>query len=151
MAERTVSEAASAPLIAAANFVKRCSRAVLARGEDGIGSVAAQRDCLREWFEGRGQILTPGYCRQFHHFGGGAEHEVFFDVKNALAIKSTYPNRFGWCVSSETFPHATPWEYLRRLIYHNWFLGDNIQLVGAIAGEDHIEIITSLLWIYGDR
>ena len=96
MAERTIREAASAPLIAAANFVKRRSRAVLARGEAGIGSVAAQRNCLREWFEGRGQILTPGYCRQIHHFGGGAEHEVFFDVKNTLAIKATHPNRFGW-------------------------------------------------------
>jgi hypothetical protein len=48
------------------------------------------------------------------------------------------------------YARATPLEYLRRLVYQNWFLGDDIRLLGGILGDDHFEIITSQPWIYGD-
>ena len=110
----------------------------------------AQQDCLVEWCKARGQILASNYCRQFNHFGGGAEHEVYFDLENRRAIKTTHPNQFGWSAAYESQP-ATPLEYLVRLIYQNWFFGDDIQLIGVAMGDDHLEVVTSQPWISGDK
>jgi hypothetical protein len=113
MAERTREDGASGSLIAAANYIKRSSRAISSRGEAGARSVTTQRDSLYEYLHNRSEILDDGYCRQFHHFGNGAEHEVYFDIENRLAIKVTRSNNFGWSVAHD----ASPFEYLRRLIY----------------------------------
>jgi hypothetical protein len=150
MAERTREEGASGSLIAAANYIKRSPRAISSRGEVVARSVTTQRDSLYEYLYDRGEILDDGYCRQFHHFGNGAEHEVYFDLENRLAIKVTRSNNFGWSVAHEG-AHASPFEYLRRLIYQNWFFGDSIALVGAIGSEGHIEVVTSQPWIDADR
>lgn len=150
MAKGSRQEAATASLIAAANFVKRRTRAVRARREDEFRPVAAERDSLTEWFKRSGKILSEGYCRQFHAIGGGAEHDVYMDLHGQRAVKVTRGNRFGWSIS---YPgaHATPLEYMRRLVYHNWFFGDDIELVGAILSDDHIEVVTSQTWIHCDR
>jgi Serine/Threonine/Tyrosine Kinase found in polyvalent proteins len=150
MAERTREDGASGSLIVAANYIKRSSRAISSRGEASARSVATQRDSLYEYLHNRSEILDEGYCRQFHHFGNGAEHEVYFDIENRLAIKVTRSNNFGWSVAHEG-AHASPFEYLRRLIYQNWFFGDSITLVGAIGAEGHMEVVTSQPWIDADR
>lgn len=150
MAERTRREGASLSLIAAANYIKRGPGAISSRGEVGARPVTAQRDALYEYLYNRGEILGDGYCRQYHHFGNGAEHEVYFDLENRRAIKVTRSNNFGWSVAHEG-AHATPFEYLRRLVYQNWFFGDDISLVGAIGSEGHLELITAQPWIYADR
>ncbi|HSY54656.1 MAG TPA: hypothetical protein VK785_09425 [Opitutaceae bacterium] len=148
MAKGLLKEATPNSLISAANYVKRSSRAILARGGDGArtGTTTIQRNCLIEWFKYRHEILAGNFCRQFHYFGEGAEHLVYFDLENLRAIKSTHPNQFGHSVAYEG-ARATPLEYLRRLVYHNWFFGDDIRLLGAIIGDDHLEIITSQPWI----
>jgi Serine/Threonine/Tyrosine Kinase found in polyvalent proteins len=150
MAERTREEGASGSLIAAANYIKRRPGAISARGEAVARPIISQRDSLYEYLHDRGEILSERYCRQFHHFGNGAEHEVYFDLEHRRAIKVTRSNNFGWSVAHEG-AHATPFEYLRRLIYQNWFFGDAIALVGATGSEGHMEIITSQPWIDADR
>jgi len=150
MASGLSSKGASASLVTAANYIKRGSRAILARREDGVRASTAQQDCLIEWFKRKSQILSSSYCRRYRHFGGGAEHEVFFDLNNRLAIKTTHPNKFGWSAACESVP-ATPLEYLTRLLYQNWFFGDDIQLIGALTGDDHMEVVTSQPWISGDK
>jgi hypothetical protein len=99
MAERTREQGASGSLIAAANYIKRRPGAISARGEDVARPIIAQRDQLYEYLENRGEILSEGFCRRFHHFGNGAEHEVYFDLKNRRAIKVTRSNNFGWSVA----------------------------------------------------
>jgi hypothetical protein len=150
MAERTREEGASGSLIAAANYIKRSPGAISPRGEVVARSVVSQRDALYEYLHNRGEIVSDGYCRQFHHFGNGAEHEVYFDLGNRRAIKVTRSNNFGWSVDHEG-AHATPFEYLRRLIYQNWFFGDAITLIGATGSEGQMALITSQPWIDADR
>ncbi len=148
MDERKSREAASGSLVSAARYVRRSAQAVLESGEQYVNRLQAERDALRHWARCNDKELTSGYCGQYHPIGAGAEHRVFFDVAQGLAIKATHPNRFGWSVEYEG-ANATPFEYLRRLIYQNWFFGDRINLVGVVTGDDHLEVITSQPWITG--
>jgi hypothetical protein len=150
MSERTRQQGASGSLIAAANYIKRRQGAISSRGEAVARPIVSQRDLLYEYLHTRGEILTDGYCRSLHHFGGGAEHEVYFDLENRRAVKVTRSNNYGWSVAYEG-AHATPFEYLRRLIYQSWFFGDAIVLVGAIGSEGHMAVVTSQPWIDADR
>ena len=115
MAERPREERASGSLIAAANHIKRRTGAISARGKALARSIASQRDFLYEYLHERGEILNEGHCKPLHHIGGGAEHEVYFDLENRRAIKVTRSNNFGWSAAHES-TQATPFEYLRRLI-----------------------------------
>jgi hypothetical protein len=83
MPERTRREGASGSLIAAANYIKRGPGAISSRGEVVARSVISQRDALYEYLHNRSEILGEWYCRRFHHFGNGAEHEVYFDLNTA--------------------------------------------------------------------
>lgn len=148
MAKGIFREAAPNSLVAATNHVKRRTRAISAGGNDERGTAAIQRHCLVEWFEAHGQILGSSFCRQFYPIGEGAEHVVFYDRESLRAVKSTHPNKFGHSVAYEGAV-ATPLEYLRRLVYHNWFFGDDIRLLGAVMGDDHMEVVTSQPWITG--
>jgi hypothetical protein len=151
MAERSRKSAASDSLVAAANFVKRRARAIRATGTASSGSHTIETDCFIEWLKTRDKILRPDYFGQFQYIGSGAEHEVYHDFSNRRAIKLTLASSpFGWSVDHEG-ARATLFEYLRRLVYQNWFFGDVIQLVGGVVGEDYFQVVSSQPWISEDR
>jgi hypothetical protein len=133
-------------LIAATNYVKRRSRTISPSGGYAPGNWATQRDSFLRWLQQNHKVLAPNYARNFHYIGDGAEHIVYFDKDRLRAIKFTRPNRFGHSVYREG-ASATLLEYLCRLLYSNWLLGDDIHLVGAVIGDDSIEIVTSQPWI----
>jgi hypothetical protein len=151
MAERTREERATRSLIAAANYVKRGPGAIQARGGEVARPIVSQRDILYEYCLRRGEVLNSGFTSGFNYLGEGAEHVVLFDYYHRRAVKITHPNRFGWSISDGFAQPATPFEYLRRLIYQNWFFGDDIELVGVIGAEGHMEVVTSQPYIDVDR
>lgn len=109
----------------------------------------AERLALIEWAAESNRILEPTFVEQFRHVSSGAEHAVFHDQCNALAIKATHPNRFGHSARGDGTP-ATPLEYLRRLGWHNLLFGDDVRILGVILDEGNIEIVTSQPWIVAD-
>jgi hypothetical protein len=149
MAKAIRQGSATNSIVAAANYVRRGSRAMLESGTDRHNTRSAQRYYLIEWFKRQGQLLNKGYCGQFSPVSSGAEHCVYFDLANLRAIKATHPNRFGHSVAYEG-AQATPLEYLRRLAFHNRFFGDDIRLLGCIECDEDLEIITSQPWITAD-
>src|SRR5690606_37930681 len=109
----------------AARYVRRSSQAMLAARI--CNSVhRAERLALIEWAAESNRILEPTFVEQFWHVSSGAEHAVFHDQCNALAIKATHPNRFCHSARGDGTP-ATPLEYLRRLGWHNLLFGDDVR------------------------
>lgn len=105
-----------------------------------------ERASLIEWAIQSGKILAPGCLAEFHPVGTGAEHSVFHDWDNGLAIKVTHPNRFGHS-ACEVGKGATPLEYLRRLRWHNALFGDRIRVQGLIYDEEVLQVVTQQPWI----
>lgn len=114
------------------------------------GISRAERIALVRWARHHGRILDSSLVEQFRHVSSGAEHAVFHDQCNALAVKTTHPNRFGHSTREEGAA-ATPLEYIRRLAWHNALFGDDIRLLGVILFENNIQIVTSQPWIVADE
>ncbi len=156
MAERRSKETASASPKSAAHYVRRGAEAIRSRYTLGLcegvcpSLYKAERQALIQWAEARGALLTEDFLRSFSYTGYGAEHRVYHDECNKLAIKATHPNRFG---HSTTTPRlgATPAEYLRRLAWCNVFFGDEIRVLGVICDEEQIQVVSSQPWIADNK
>jgi len=132
----------------AAHYVRRSSAAMRAGGAR-LSRTAAERQALLHWAEIRGKSLEVDFIERFSRVSQGAEHVVYHDAKNGLAIKATHPNRFGHSARNEGLA-ATPLEYLQRLGWHNALFGDDIRIIGVARSDDSIEIVTSQPWIVSD-
>jgi len=106
----------------------------------------AERECLVAWASEHNAILDFAFVEQFKRVSAGAEHVVYHDAVRKCAIKTTHPNSFGHCTFGPGY-QAMPSEYLNRLAWQNVLFGDNIRVLGVVAGEDHIEVVTSQPWI----
>ena len=148
--ERSKRPTADAPR-AAANYVRRGAYSVQA-GRARIGKpinlAQAERIALREWAGLTGKKISFSFVEQFTPIGSGAEHRVYHDFENGLAVKATHTNRFGHSVfDRDTL--ATPSEYLRRLAWNNVLLGDEFRILGIAFDDDQIEIVSAHKWIEG--
>ena len=101
---------------------------------------------LAEWAARFGHGLNEDFLQRFKAVSSGAEHEVFFDQTNQCAVKVTRDGRFGHSLIGEG-QSALPSEYLQRLIHHNQIFGDNILLLGILASEGNVRLVTSQPWI----
>src|SRR5262249_25003222 len=82
----------------AANYVRRGAysiRAHHARIGKPITIAQAERIALLQWAEVKHKRLPFNFVEQFKPIGSGAEHRVYHDQKNGLAIKATHTNSFG--------------------------------------------------------
>jgi hypothetical protein len=79
---------------------------------------------------------------------GGNEHEVWFDETSNRWFKATYPGQFGLAWGREGT--ATPREYLTRLVLHNKYFKDNIQLVALIEWSQRLRVLISQPHIAGE-
>jgi Serine/Threonine/Tyrosine Kinase found in polyvalent proteins len=150
--ERSKRATADAPR-AAANYVRRGAYSVQA-GRARIGKpinlAQAERIALREWAALTGKKIPFSFVEQFTPIGSGAEHRVYHDFENGLAVKATHTNRFGHSVfDRDTL--ATPSEYLRRLAWNNVLLGDEFRILGIAFDDDQIEIVSAHKWIEGNK
>jgi hypothetical protein len=104
---------------------------------------------LCQWATAKNKRLGFDFVEQFKPIGSGAEHRVYHDQANGLAVKATHTNNFGHSVFARD-AKATPNEYLRRLAWSNVLLGDEFRILGvAFDDEDQIEIISAHKWIEG--
>jgi hypothetical protein len=146
MAEKGGSLSASYSPKPAASYVRRGAAAIRARSA-GVGRPVGIRRAeflaLRDWASLNGALLPFDFIEQFKYIGSGAEHRVYHDQRENVAIKATHTNRFG----HSTFGpgcQATPSEYLRRLAWCNRIFGDNFKILGvSIDEEEQVEIICS--------
>jgi hypothetical protein len=139
MAQKSSGRTASDAPSAAANFIRR-SAASIRIGNERIGQRRAEYLALIEWANRQSRLVSFSYVDQFHPVGSGAEHRVFHDALQNIAIKVTHPNRFGWSASVPG-AGASAAEYLRRIF------GDQIRLIGVAYEEEQMEVITSQPWI----
>jgi len=135
----------------AANYVRRSSYAIRARAQrvgTKISLERAERIALREWANLNGKRIPSDFVDRFKPIGSGAEHRVYHDQQNGLAVKVTRGNAFGHSMFGPD-ARATPSEYLRRLAWSNLLLGDEFKIVGVSFGDDEgrIEIISAHKWI----
>src|SRR5438309_8035128 len=107
----------------AANYVRTSAYAIRAHHE-GIGEPIslprAERIALRKWAVLNGKRIPFDFVNQYKPIGSGAEHRVYHDEKNKLAVKITHSNTFGHSVVAPNL-RALPSEYLRRLAWSNLF------------------------------
>jgi hypothetical protein len=68
------------------------------------------------------------------------------DTEGGHAFKLTHDGRFGHCLRDEGTV-ATPFDYLRRLAWHNELFGDDILLHGPLEGSAGLRLVTSQPWI----
>lgn len=101
---------------------------------------------LIRWAEQHRKLLSFSYIEQYKYVSAGAEHRVYSDSVNNLAIKATLPNKFGHSVYGPGCT-ATPVEYFERLAWQNAIFGDGIRVIGVSYEEDQLEIVTSQPWI----
>lgn len=136
----------------AANHVRRGAYSIRAHYEGirkPISIMRAERTALCQWATSKGKRVGFDFIEQFRPIGSGAEHRVYHDQVNGLAVKATHTNNFGHSVFARS-ARATPNEYLRRLAWSNLLLGDEFQILGvAFDDEDQIEIISAHRWIEG--
>ena len=133
MAKKTSGRAAAAAIGATARYVRRSAQAIRARGErvgEPVNQWVSERLALCEWAALNAKRLPFSYIEQFKPVGSGAEHRVYHDQKNGLAIKATHTNRFGHSTYGEGF-QAFPSEYLRRLAWNNLLFGDAFSIIGV--------------------
>jgi hypothetical protein len=134
----------------AASYVRRSAYSIRARHQ-GIGKTIsiprAERIALCDWAKINGKKIPFSFVGQFKPIGSGAEHHVYHDQQNGLAVKATHTNNFGHSVFAPG-AKATPSEYLRRLAWSNLLLGDEFRILGvAFDDEDQIEIVCAHPWI----
>jgi hypothetical protein len=148
--KRSETPAADAPR-AAANYVRRSAYSIRARGErigEPISLARAERLALREWAALNDKKISFDSVSRFKPIGSGAEHRVYHDELNSLAVKVTHTNRFGHSVyDRDTL--ALPSEYLRRLAWSNLLLGDEFRILGVAFDDEQIEVVSSHRWIEG--
>ncbi|HEX3817670.1 MAG TPA: hypothetical protein VHW03_05225 [Chthoniobacterales bacterium] len=150
MAKERGEPTTSSSLRSASRYVRRSAPAICARNE-GIGKPIARRaaesSALCEWAALNEKRLPFNFVEQFKPVTAGAEHRVYYDEKNGLAIKATHPNTFGHSAYGPG-ARATPSEYLRRLRLCNDIFGDNFEIVGIAFDEDgQVEVVSSQRWI----
>src|SRR6266853_1674856 len=110
----------------AANYVRRSSYSIRARAQrvgKQINLARAECIALREWARVNGKRIPFDFVNRFKPIGSGAEHRVYHDQQNGLAVKVTRGNAFGHSMFGPDVS-ATPSEYLRRLAWSNLLLGD---------------------------
>jgi hypothetical protein len=150
MAKETRGRTTSDAINATARYVRRSAEAIRARAKrvgESVSEWASERLALCEWAELSEKRVPFDYIRQFKYVGSGAEHRVYHDQANGLAVKATHTNRFGHSTYGPGI-QATPSEYLRRLAWSNLFFGDAFSILGiAFDDEQQIEIICSQPWI----
>jgi Serine/Threonine/Tyrosine Kinase found in polyvalent proteins len=138
---------------AAANYVRRSANSIRAHGErvgEPINLAQAERIALRDWANLNDKKISFRFVDQFKPIGSGAEHRVYHDEKNRLAVKATRTNSFGHSVYARDLL-ATPSEYLRRLAWSNLLLGDEFRILGVAFDEEQIEIVSAHKWIEGNK
>jgi len=79
---------------------------------------------------------------------GGEEHRVRFDEQSDRYWKATYPGRSGYTMIAAhdglvEMVHATPLEYLERLLLQNRLFGDDNQLEAISEEPGGMVILTS--------
>ncbi len=150
MDQKASGRTAADSIRATANYVRRSARAIQARGArvgEPITLRVAEQLALSEWAALNRRELEFSFIEQFQYVGSGAEHRVYHDAKNGLAIKSTHANSFGHSTYGSGY-QATPSEYLRRLAWSNILFGDSFSIIGvAFDSEQQIEIVCSQPWI----
>lgn len=111
--KRSTRSAPDAPS-AAASYVRRGAQAIRARNQ-GIGKqislAQAERFALCQWAEINGKQIPFKFVEQFKPIGSGAEHRVYLDEQNSLAVKATHRNSFGHSVFARDVL-ATPCDLL---------------------------------------
>lgn len=155
MAKKARGAVASRSAKSAAHHVRRGAEAIRSRDALASGIISnhlnqVERRALLEWATARGLVLKSAFLDSFDYKGSGAEHLVYHDAENRLAIKVTHPNSFGHSVYAEGFV-ATPLEYLDRLSWCNLFLGDDFRVYGIIHNEEQVQVVTSQPWIAANR
>lgn len=100
---------------------------------------------LEDWFKSRG-LCVPKSALECGFVGAGAEHETYFDAIGGVAVKVTHDGRFGHCLRYEGAV-ATPFDYLRRLAWHNELFGDDILLHGPLERSAGLRLVSSQTWI----
>lgn len=134
----------------AANYVRRSAysiRAYSQRVGKPISLPRAERLALCQWATINGKKIPFDFIGQFKPIGSGAEHRVYHDQQNGLAVKATHTNSFGHSVFAPE-ARATPSDYLRRLAWSNLLLGDEFRILGvAFDDDDQIEIVCAHPWI----
>ncbi len=155
MAKKARRAVASRSAKSAAYHVRRGAEAIRSRDALAPGIVPncphqVERRALLEWAITRSLVLKSDFLDSFNYKGSGAEHLVYHDAENRLAIKVTHPNSFGHSVYAEGFV-ATPLEYLDRLSWCNLFLGDNFRVYGIIHNEEQVQVITAQPWIAANQ
>lgn len=136
---------------AAARLVRTRSGAMLAHGE-ASGRFSAERESLVACFQERGAILPRHFCEGFKPVSAGAEHVVYHDAQNSLAIKITRPNNYGHSVRRMgRMLDASPLEYLSRLAWQNALFGDDIRILGLHFDDEGLQVVTSQPWILYDE
>ncbi len=151
--KRSSSPARDAPR-PAANYVRRSAYSIRAHRQgvgESISLARAERIALCEWANLNGKKIPFDFVEQFKPIASGAEHRVYHDVQNGLAVKATHTNTFGHSVFAPG-ARATPSEYLRRLAWSNLLLGDEFKILGvAFDEEGQIEIVIAHSWIEGHK
>jgi hypothetical protein len=150
MAKKRVAQPARDSPWPAARYVRTGAAAIRARdARVGKPIVLRQAECIAlcEWAALNSKRLPFDFIEQFSYVGSGAEHRVYHDQKNNVAIKATHTSAFGHSVYAPGF-QATPSEYLRRLAWCNLIFGDDFRIMGvAYDDELQIEIVCSQPWI----
>ena len=134
------------PLQSALDFLRESIGTVPPGGRSRRWSFQREVALVAEWATRFGYCLSEDFLQQFKAVSSGAEHEVFFDQISQCAVKVTRDGRFGHSLIGEG-QSALPSEYLQRLIHHNQIFGDNILLLGLIATEGNVRLVTSQPWI----
>lgn len=133
-------------LEAAQNHLGRGAHAVLEGRISRKDRLLAELDALGIWFGEEQCFLDCGWLGSLSAVSSGAEHEVFFDTDNQLAIKVTRPGAFGHSVVGPGLS-ALPSEYLMRWALHNELFGESVRFLGALKNEAGFQLVISQVWI----
>lgn len=150
MAQKRSERPASNAPGSAASYVRRSAsaiRASAARIGKRITPRRAEFLALSQWAKVNNAVLSFEFIEQFKYVGSGAEHRVYHDERDNVAIKATQANRFGHSLAAAG-ASALPSEYLRRLALCNLIFGDQFKILGvALDPEEQVEIVCSQPWI----
>jgi len=95
---------------------------------------------LIDWARKNNLILKPSVFDGLEKLPTNtAEHEVYADDANQLAVKQTHPGLFGVNGNIRSWTEAaTPAEYLRRMVAANKVFSDDIHFEGVILRESNL-------------
>ena len=133
-------------LITAADYLRAGTGAMFEGGASRRELFQSEVRFLRSWTQEAGHFLNQDAFKGLRPVTSGAEHEVFFNAANNTAVKLTRAGSYGHSLIEEG-RSALPSEYLVRLHYQNELFGDCIRLLGILAGETNLRILTSQPWI----